>query len=89
MIDTSKAKWDFSKEDAYIFEWLEQHGFDAVLERQSITTMKITVSKDGVTDEATFPSGRRFDVQAYMEQYGKSFDLLCELNELRRKAGET
>lgn len=83
MIDTSKAKWEFSKEDKYIFNWLEENGFDAVLEKQYISKMKVTVSKNGVTDKAEFRSGDRFDVKSYMKQYGKSFELLCELQKLR------
>ena len=85
MIDISKAKWEFSKEDKYIFDWLDKNGFDAVLEKQYISKMKVTVTKDGVTDKAEFISGLKFDVKSYMEQYGKSFKLLCELQELRKK----
>lgn len=83
MVDTSKAKWEFSKEDKYIFDWLEKNGFDAVLEKQYISKMKVSVSKNGVTDNAEFISGTRFDVKSYMEQYRKSFNLLCELQKLR------
>lgn len=80
MIDTSKAKWEFSKEDKYIFDWLEKNGFDAVLEKQYISKLYVKVSKDGVTDHARFESGMRYNVKAYMEQYRKSFELLCRLN---------
>jgi hypothetical protein len=83
MIDTSKAKWEFSKEDKYIFDWLKKNGFDAALEKQYISKMKVTVSKNGITDNAEFISGTKFDVKSYMEQYRKSFDLLCELKKLR------
>lgn len=85
MIDTSKAKWEFSKEDKYIFDWLEKSGFDAVLEKQYISKMKVAVSKNDVTDNAEFVSGIKFDVKSYMEQYGKSFNLLCELHKLRKE----
>ena len=82
MIDVSKAKWEFSKEDEYIFDWLEKNGFDAVLEKQHISKLYVTVSKDGVTDRARFESGMRYDVKSYMEQYRKSFELLCKLTQL-------
>ena len=85
-IDTSKAKWEFSKEDKYIFNWLKENGFNATLEKQYISKMKVTVTKDGVTDHAEFISGTKFDVKSYMEQYGKSFELLCELQKLRALA---
>ena len=81
MIDTSKAKWEFSKEDKYIFDWLEKNGFDAVLDKQYISKLYVTVSKDGVTDNARFESGMRYNVKSYMEQYGKSFELLTKLKE--------
>lgn len=86
MIDTSKARWEFSKEDKYIFDWLEMNGFDVVLEKQYISKMKVTVSKNGITDNAEFISGTRFDVKSYMEQYGKSFNLLCELRNKERES---
>lgn len=85
MIDLSKAKWEFSKEDKYIFDWLKQNGFDAVLEKQYISKMKVTVTKNGVTDNAEFISGVRFNVKEYMEQYRETFELLCKLHELRQK----
>ena len=87
MIDISKAKWEFSNEDKYIFNWLEENGFDAVLKKQFISKMKVAVTKDGVTDNAEFPSGMKFNVKSYMEQYGKSFKLLCELQKLRELKG--
>ena len=89
MIDTSKAKWEFSKESKYIFDWLEKNGFDAVLEKQHISKMKVTVSKNGVTHRAEFICGLHFDVKTYMEQYGEMFDLLCELHKLREQGDES
>ena len=82
MIDTSKAKWELSKEDAYVFEWLQANGFDAVLVKQYVSKMKVTVSKDGVTDHAEFTSGRKYDVKAYMEQYGRAFEQQRRIQQL-------
>lgn len=79
MIDTSKAKWEFSKEDEYIFEWLDKNGFDAVLMKQYINKMKVKVSKNGVTDNAEFVSGKRYDVKSYMEQYNRQFEMITAL----------
>lgn len=86
MINTEKAKWQFSKEDNYIFEWLDKNGFDAVLEKQYISKLHVTVTKDGVTDHARFESGMRYDVKSYMEQYRKSFELLCKISKIERKS---
>lgn len=33
MIDISSAKWDFSKEEKYVINWLNEKGFDRKLER--------------------------------------------------------
>ena len=82
MIDISKAKWEFSKEDKYIFDWLEKNGFDAVLEKQYVSKLYVTVSKDGVTDHAMFVSGMKYNVKAYMETYRKKFELLCKLQSI-------
>ena len=86
MIDISKAQWEFSKEDKYIFDWFEQNGFDAVLEKQCISKLIVTVSKDGVTDKVSFPSGK-YDVKGYMELYGKQFELLCKLQSFQVEKG--
>lgn len=79
MIDISKAKWEFSPEDNYIFRWLDENGFDAILEKQGINSMRVMVSKDGVKDNAVFASGRKFDVKSYMEAYRKTFEMLCKM----------
>ena len=84
MIDTAKARWEFSSEDRYIFEWLEKNGFDAVLEKQNITTMRVRVSRDGFTSVETFPSGRRFDVKAFMDLFAKQFELFCKLEKMKK-----
>lgn len=86
MIDMSKATWEFSKEDKYIFDWLDKNGFDAVLEKQYISKLYVTVSKDGVTDHARFNSGMRYNVRAYMEQYRASFELLTKLQNMKEAA---
>lgn len=85
MIDLTKQKWEFSKEDKYIFDWLEKNGFNAVLEKQYLSKMKVTVSKNGITDNADFICGLHFDVESYMEQYGKYFAMLCELTALKKE----
>lgn len=79
MIDTSKAKWEFSEEDIYIFKWLDENGFDAILEKQYISKLIVTVTKDGITDNAEFTSGKKFDVCSYMEQYRRTFEMLCKI----------
>lgn len=95
MRDTTKAKWDFSKEDEQIFDWLEKHGFDAILEKQYISKMKIRVSKNGLESVEDFPSGRVFDVSAYMGNFLQSWEMFSkiqkrkEMSDNKRKALET
>ena len=87
MIDTSKAKWELSKEEKYAIQWLEEHGFEGTLDRQYLSKTYFTVTKDGVTDQFALPMGSK-DIRypPIMEQYARSFALLCELEALRREA---
>ena len=86
MIDTSNAKWELSQGEKYAIQWFEEHGFEGTLNRQYLSKTYFTVTKDGVTDEFALPMGSK-DIQypTIMEQYARSFALLCELEELRRK----
>ena len=86
MIDTSKAKWDLAEGEKYAIQWFEEHGFEGTLDRQYLSKTYFTVTKDGVTDEFALPMGSK-DIQypPIMEQYARSFTLLCELEALRRK----
>lgn len=78
-IDTSKAKWDLSKEEQYAIEWFEQNGFEGELVKQYISKTKFSVSKDGVQDNFELPQGiAGMNIAAYMEQYRKTFGLLRE-----------
>lgn len=83
MIDTSKAKWELSAEEQYAIEWFNQNGFSGTLDRQCISKTKFTITKDGVADKFELQSGTDYDIAAYMEQYGRSFEMLCELTRLR------
>ena len=89
MIDTSKAKWDLSREEKYVIRWLNENGFSGTLEKQYLSKTHFTLTKNGVNDSLSLPQGiEHMNIKGYMEGYGKSFELLCELMELRKKAGE-
>ena len=83
MIDFEKVKWTLSNEELYAIDWFEKHGFSGSLDRQYISKSKFTVTKNGVTDKFELQLGVAYDVAAYMEQYGRSFEQLCELTRLR------
>lgn len=86
MLDTSRAQWEISKEEKYALDWFERNGFDAVLEKQFLSKTNFSVSKNGVTDKFSLPHGEKVNVKKVMEQFARAFELLCELQELRKQA---
>lgn len=80
MIDTSNAKWELTKNDTYAIKWLEENGFNVVLEKQYISKTIYTVKKNGTEDRFELPNGSNYDIAKYMEQYQKTWELLCQLN---------
>ena len=88
MIDISKAKWELTDSDLYAIEWLKNHGFDVVLEKQYLSKTKYRVKKNGVADRLYIPKGFNYDIKSYMSQYENQFDLLCKLNEIKKDGKE-
>lgn len=47
MIDTTNAKWDFSKEEKYVIKWFDDNGFKGKIIKQyvskTIFEKKITI----------------------------------------------
>ena len=86
MIDTSNAKWDFSKEEKYAIQWFNENGYDGRIIKQYISKTIFEISKDGVTDKFELPQGIVFkNIKGYMEQYRQNWNLLCELQKLRKE----
>lgn len=87
MIDTSNAKWDFSKEEEYAIHWLNENGFDGTLDKQFVSKTIFTVTREGVTDKLEVAHGvKDMKIAPYMEQFKKNWGLLCELKKLRQEA---
>ena len=87
MIDTSNAKWDFSKEENYAIQWFNDNGYDGNIIKQYISKTIFEISKDGITEKFELPQGMEFkNVKGYMEQYKKNWKMLCELQRLREEA---
>lgn len=85
MIDISNAKWDFSKEEKFVIEWLNKHYFEGKIVKQYVSKTIFQIEKDGVSDKFELPQGIVFkDISAYMNQFQKNWDMLCELQELRK-----
>lgn len=87
MIDTSGAKWDFSKEEKYAIEWLNKNEYNGKIVKQYISKTIFEIEKDGVTDKFELPQEIEFkNIKGYMEQYKKNWEMLCELQRLREEA---
>ena len=85
MIDTSKAKWEFSKEIKYVVDWLVQNGFDAILDRQNINKTVFSVTRSGVNDILEITASREKDIKLHLSNFEKSFNLKCGVQELRKQ----
>ncbi len=83
MIDLIKATRVLSNEEMYAVEWFNKHDYDGMLDRQFPRKAKFTVTKNGVTDKFELLCCANYDIAAYMEQYARSFEMLCELTKLR------
>lgn len=85
MIDTSNAKWDFSKEEKYVINWFNKNGFSAKIVKQYVSKTIFEITKDDISDKFELPQGIAFkNIKAYMEQFMKNWDMYCELYELRK-----
>ena len=84
MLDLSKVKWDMSPEEKYAVKWFNDHGFDGDVQ-QLLSKTKFTVTKKGVTDTSfQIPTIPNVKVKDLMEQYSRSFELLCKLQSLNK-----
>lgn len=89
MIDVSNAKWDFSKEEKFVIEWFDNHGFNGKILKQYVSKTIFQVEKDDITDKFELPQGIVFkDISAYMDQFSKNWDMLYELYKLRKLNGD-
>lgn len=83
MIDLIKATRVLSNEEMYAIDWFNKHGFEGTLDRQYRRKARFTVTKNGVTDKFELLCCEDYDIEGYMEQYERSFEMLCELTRLR------
>lgn len=87
MIDTSTAKWNFSKEEKYAIQWLNDNGFSRRVAKQLLSKTIFEVSKDGVTDQFVLNEGvNSKQMPSCMKQFEKNWETLCELQKLRQQA---
>lgn len=82
MLDLSKVKWDMSPEEKYAVKWFNDHGFDGDVQ-QLLSKTKFIVTKNGVTDTSfQIPTIPNVKIKDLMEQYEKSFEMICKLQAL-------
>lgn len=85
MIDISKCKWDFSKEEKFVIKWLDDNGFNGKILKQYVSKTIFEIEKDGITDRFELPQGIVFkNISGYMDQFNKNWDMLCEVHDLRK-----
>ena len=88
MIDTSNAKWDFSKEEKYVINWFNKNGFSGKIVKQYVSKTIFEITKDDISDKFELPQGIVFkNIKAYMEQFMKNWNMYCQLYELRKHSG--
>lgn len=88
MIDTTNAKWDFSKEEEYVIKWFNDNGFNGKVIKQYVSKTIFEIEKDNIFDKFELPQGIVFNsISSYMKQFQKNWDMICELNKLRQLKG--
>ena len=85
MIDTTNAKWDFSKEEKYVIKWFNDNGFNGKVIKQYVSKTIFEIEKDNIVDKFELPQGIVFNsISSYMKQFEKNWDMICELHKLRQ-----
>lgn len=85
MIDTTNAKWDFSKEEKYVIKWFNDNGFNGKIIKQYVSKTIFEIEKDNIVDKFELPQGIVFhNISSYMKQFQKNWDMICELHKLRQ-----
>lgn len=71
----------------YAIWWFVENKFFGSLVRNNTSKTKWVVTRDGVTDNftltATLQSPKKCNIEAYMKEFNKSFEMKCEIERLR------
>lgn len=88
-IDVSITYKDFDPSIIKAIKWLVDNGFEGTLTKYNTSGAEFRVTKNGVTDTLTLTSTvlnpKKVNILDYMKQFEKSFKMLEELTELRKK----
>lgn len=82
MIDLRLAKKDFSKNEKYVIKQLNDNQFEGKIVKQYVSKTIFEIEKDGIVDKFELPRGIE-NISAYMKQYQKNWNMLCELHKLK------
>lgn len=89
MINTDVAKWDFSRQEKYAIDWFNAHGFDGTIKKQYVSKLVFSITKDGVTDNFELHQDIALkDMPKYMERFLENWNILCELQRLKKLSSQ-
>ena len=88
-IDVSITHKDFDPSTLKAITWLVDNGFEGTLTKYNTSGAEFRVTKNGVSDTLTLTphtlNPKKVNILDYMKQFEKSFKMLEELTELRKK----
>lgn len=88
-IDVSMTHKDFDPSTLKAVKWLVDNGFEGTLTKYNTSGAEFRVTKNGVSDTLTLTphtlNPKKVNILDYMKQFEKSFKMLEELTELRKK----
>lgn len=90
MIDISKYDGikEFSKQDLYIFQSLNEHGFSGKLDRMNSSGLYFTLNKNGIEEKLHITATREYKYpKETLDVFYKNFSLIEENAKLRELLG--
>jgi len=85
MNNLDKHEWTFSNGERYAIKWLEENGFEVILEKRFISCDRLTVIKNGIEYKFRLPLGdKRINYKKIMEQFENDFEIYTRLIEAEK-----
>ena len=88
MIDRTKIRKYTNDHEEYVMKWFDTHGFSGRVVHQWTTDTLFEVEKDGVTDTLQLTAAHqstKCDIVKYMNDFERSFNMLCEIIRLKKE----
>ena len=87
--DISGTNKILSNHALYAVYWLIVNGFEGKITKNNTAKTEYVVQKEGVTDTftltATNQSPTKCNIEQYMELFNKSFDMKCQIEQLKNE----